>query len=68
MEETHEKELLNIRAVAQMLDLGERTVWRMADSGVLPKPLKVGSRRKWRRRELLAWLDNGCPAVRRGVA
>jgi len=65
MSESLGKELLGAREVAQMLDLCERSIWRMADAGKLPRPLKVGSRTKWRRRDLIQWIDGGCKPVRK---
>ncbi|GMV95129.1 MAG: hypothetical protein AMXMBFR82_49070 [Candidatus Hydrogenedentota bacterium] len=65
MEQDTAKELLNVKEVADMLDLCQRSVWRMSDAGKMPRPVKLGSRSLWRKRELLSWLDAGCPAVRR---
>ena len=39
--------LLGVADMARMLGLGERTVWRLAGSGGLPAPLKIGRRRLW---------------------
>lgn len=39
--------LLGVAEVARRLDMGERTIWRLAGSGDLPAPLKIGGRRLW---------------------
>lgn len=66
--ETQEKELLNVREVAALLDLSPRTVWRWSDSGRMPRPVRLSSLAKWRMRELREWIDNGCKPIRASVA
>jgi predicted DNA-binding transcriptional regulator AlpA len=39
--------LLNVKEVAQHLNMGWRSVLRHADSGVLPKGFKIGGLRRW---------------------
>jgi excisionase family DNA binding protein len=56
--------LLGVREVAALLGCSARHVYRMADAGRMPRPLKLGQLVRWRRGELLAWIDDGCPAVR----
>jgi len=57
-------ELLDVEAVGKLLTCSQRTVYRMADAGKMPRPVKLGSLVRWRRGELLDWLDAGCPRVR----
>lgn len=64
-------ELLDVRAVAAMLGgCSARHVYRMADAGKMPRPLKLGALVRWRRAELIDWLAGGCEPVRvaKGVA
>jgi excisionase family DNA binding protein len=58
-------ELLDVRTVARMLDCSKRHVYRLSDAGRMPRPLKLGQLVRWRRAELMNWLDAGCPPVRR---
>jgi excisionase family DNA binding protein len=51
-------ELLDVRAVAGVLGCSTRHVYRMADAGRMPRPLKLGQLVRWRRGELLGW-DRG---------
>ena len=53
--------LLMVRDVAAMLRLSERTVWRRAAAGELPAPLRIGNSVRWRRDEIIAWVEAGCP-------
>lgn len=63
--------LLDVRAVAALLDCSPRHVYRLADSGRLPAPVRIGSLVRWRRSTgdpmtgITDWLVAGCPAVRR---
>jgi excisionase family DNA binding protein len=47
--------------VARLLGLSERTVRALNASGRLPRPLALGGRRLWSRRELEEWVDAGTP-------
>jgi len=58
-------ELLSVRDVAALLGrCSTRHLYRMADVGRMPRPIKLGGLVRWRRAELMDWLDNGCPPVR----
>ncbi len=58
-------ELINVRAVAGLLQCSRRTVYRLADAGRMPRPVKLGQLVRWRRAEVLDWIGDGCPMVRR---
>lgn len=58
-------ELLSVRDVAAMLGgCSVRHIYRLADAGRMPRPLKLGGLARWRRAELMDWLAAGCPPVR----
>jgi predicted DNA-binding transcriptional regulator AlpA len=45
--------LLNVKQVSELLGLHPRTVWKMAMTGDIPKPVKVGSKTvRWRLRDM----------------
>ena len=56
--------LLSVEQVAELLNCSRRHIYRLADSGRLPRPVRLGALIRWRRTELTEWLDAGCPAVR----
>lgn len=62
-----EAALLDVRAVAALLDCSPRHVYRMADAGRMPPPVRIGALVRWHRADLQNWLGNGCPAMRRGT-
>src|SRR5262245_31351405 len=39
----------------------EASWWRDSSAGRVPRPLKQGGGTYWRRGELLAWIEAGCP-------
>jgi excisionase family DNA binding protein len=57
-------QLLDVRAVARLLGCSARHVYRLADGGKMPSPLKLGTLVRWRRRDLETWLADGCPPAR----
>jgi excisionase family DNA binding protein len=57
--------LLDVRGVAGLLGCSVRHVYRMADGGRMPAPLKLGALVRWRRADLERWLDQGAPVVRK---
>ena len=58
-------QLLDVRAVAALLDCSPRHVYRLSDAGRMPAPIRLGALVRWRRSELTDWLAAGCPPVRR---
>ena len=57
-----EKALLDIQAVAGLLQCSPRHVYRLKDTGAMPEPMKLGSLVRWNRQEILEWINQGCPA------
>ncbi len=57
-------ELLDVVSVAELCGCSARTVRRLADAGRMPKPLRLGSLVRWRRADVMAWIDGGCPPIR----
>lgn len=57
--------MLSVDAVAEILGVSSRSVRRMADSGRMPAPIRIGRFLRWHPTTLNQWLDDGCPPVRR---
>jgi predicted DNA-binding transcriptional regulator AlpA len=64
MDETHSM-MLTAKQVAQVLNISERSVWRMKSAGLLPRCVVLGGMVRWVRSELLKWIDKGCPGLSR---
>ena len=52
--------LIDVKAVAAMLGCSWRTVYRLADKGKLPRPLKLGRLTRWRKDLIVAYILNDC--------
>jgi excisionase family DNA binding protein len=59
--------LIDVKAVAGLLDCSERHVWRLADRGAMPAAVRLGALVRWDRAAILAWIAGGCQPVRQGV-
>ena len=55
---------LNIKHVAGLISCSERHTDRMARSGRMPKPAKLGKALRWSQTELEEWVAGGCPDLR----
>ena len=47
--ENGQRLLLNVQAVAHLLSIGTRTVWRLVSAGKLPPPITIGRSKRWPR-------------------
>jgi excisionase family DNA binding protein len=59
--------LLDVRAVAHLLNCSPRHVYRLSDAGRMPVPIRIGALVRWRRADVQHWIDGGCRPVRREV-
>jgi excisionase family DNA binding protein len=57
--------LVDVRAVAVLLACSPRHVYRLADAGRMPPPLKLGSLVRWERQTVEDWVRAGCPTCRK---
>ena len=53
--------MLTVRDVARMLNCSARTVYRLTDSGRMPRPVKLGAMVRWQREAIESWIGRGCP-------
>ncbi|MBU4400489.1 MAG: hypothetical protein KKE86_14285, partial [Planctomycetes bacterium] len=58
------RKLGDVRAVAAKLDCSTRHVYRLADAGRMPSPLRLASLVRWDIEEIDLWIANGCKSVR----
>lgn len=54
--------LIDTKRLAVMLSIAPRTLWRLQNEKAIPEPVRLGKRVLWREVEILAWLEEGCPA------
>lgn len=59
--DSRRREMLSVETVAEMLDCSPRHVRRLADSGRMPAPIKLGALIRWPRAPIYQWIEDGCP-------
>ena len=57
-------ELLDVGAVAELLNCSRRHVYRLSDANRMPQPVRLGQLVRWRRTALQEWLIADCPAMK----
>ena len=57
--------LLDVQQVAALLHCSTRHVYRLSDAGLMPRPFRLGSLVRWSRRDLDAWIADGCHPIDR---
>ena len=65
--ETQEKPLsmlISAADLACLMNVSERTLWRLLSAGKVPQPVRIGRSTRWRMAEVRDWIDRGCPAGR----
>ncbi len=53
---------LSATDAASFIGVSRSQWYKMDSAGETPMPIKVGGRMRWRRRELGAWVEAGCPS------
>ncbi len=56
--------MLTVDGVAKMLACSPRSVYRLADAGRIPPPVRIGGLVRWPRALLEQWIADGCPVPR----
>lgn len=55
--------LLDLHAVAKMLDCSFRHVYRLSEAGRMPGPVRLGALVRWSKSAIEDWISQGCPIV-----
>jgi excisionase family DNA binding protein len=53
--------LMDVCQVAHLLNCSSRHVYRLANSGRMPRGVRLGALVRWDRRVIEAWIAAGCP-------
>jgi prophage regulatory protein len=53
--------LMDVKEVAELLNVSVRLVWQLRDGGRMPMPVHIGRLVRWRREELEGWIAEGAP-------
>ena len=50
---------LDVTEVSQLLGISKRTVYRLLDAGEIPKSIKLGNATRWRRSDIVLFVEAG---------
>jgi excisionase family DNA binding protein len=56
-----ESPLVDAKEAAGLCRISESMLYKLNAEGRMPAPVRIGSLMRWRRREILDWIDSGCP-------
>jgi excisionase family DNA binding protein len=56
--------LLDVQQVADLLNCSTRHVYRLADAGRMPAPVRLGALVRWRRQDIEDWVAGSCRPCR----
>ena len=54
--------LLTAAGVAKIMSCSPRSVYRLADQGLIPRPLRLGGMVRWPAQTITKWIADGCPS------
>jgi predicted DNA-binding transcriptional regulator AlpA len=57
--------LIDSKQAARLLQVSQRTLWKMYQGGEMPPPIRIGRAVRWSLEALRKWVDEGCPPSRR---
>jgi excisionase family DNA binding protein len=57
--------LLTATQVAELLNIGRSRIYTMRSCGQIPLAIRFGRSTRWNKRELLDWIQEGCPPLRK---
>lgn len=55
--------LITVEEFAKLMRTSVRSIWRWNSAHAIPKPVRVGRAVRWRREEVMEWINAGCPSV-----
>ena len=56
--------LIDHRTTAKLLNVSQRTLYRLSSEGAIPEPVKIAGNihmKRWRLAEILEWVESDCP-------
>jgi predicted DNA-binding transcriptional regulator AlpA len=53
--------LIDTKTVAALCGVSVRTIQRWVTRATMPNPILVNGRPRWRRAQIVQWVENGCP-------
>jgi excisionase family DNA binding protein len=54
--------LITAEEFAELMQVSVRSIWRLRSAREIPEPLRIGGNIRWRREEVMEWINAGCPS------
>lgn len=61
MSQASESLLIPVEEFASMLNVSERTLWRLLSARKVPEPVRLGRLTRWSLDRVKEWIEHGCP-------
>ena len=55
-----EPALIDAKETSRLCSISTPMLYKLNAMGSMPAPLKIGKLMRWRRKEILRWIDKGC--------
>ena len=62
----NETALLDVKEASRLCSISAPMLYKLNAAGNLPAPIKIGKLMRWRRKEILKWINAGCPVGSKG--
>ena len=62
---SNNSELLTIAEVASLLKVTRRGIQNWLKEGRIPHPLRIATILRWRKLDIIEWIDKGCPNLKK---
>ncbi len=56
-----ESPLLDAREAARLCRISLPMLYKLNAEGKMPPPIRIGKLMRWRRKEVVVWIEQGCP-------
>ena len=56
-----ESALVDVKEAARMCSISASMLYKLNVAGQMPAPIKLGTLLRWKRQDILGWIDKGCP-------
>ena len=53
--------LVDAGEAARLCDVSESMLYKLNAAGNMPAPVRIGSLMRWKRKDIMGWIDEGCP-------
>ena len=53
--------LITAAQLARLMQISQRTLWRLVSAGKVIRPIRIGGNTRWRLNEVERWIADGCP-------